>query len=214
MSIFEEVCEKYEKLPYMDEVRAVFIKDFILENNIKNVLELGFFHGKSSTLIASVLADRGSVGNITTIDRRGVEKLSPNIYDLAKEFNVMDRITPIISQRSYTWELLKLIKNSPPKFDFCYLDGGHTWDVTGFGLLLVDMLLKPGGFIIFDDLDWSIEGHLKLHPDSKQYSDYSSDEISAKGVRLVFETITPYLGYTDFIEVKKFGWGIARKNNI
>jgi predicted O-methyltransferase YrrM len=40
------------------------------------------------------------------------------------------------------------------KFDFCFLDGAHTWDVDGLAFTLVSKVLKPNGIIIFDDLDW------------------------------------------------------------
>ena len=44
----------------------------------------------------------------------------------------------------------------PPEFDFVFLDAGHTWDVTGFAFFLVDRLLRPGGWLLFDDLNWSV----------------------------------------------------------
>jgi hypothetical protein len=98
-----------------------------------------------------------------------------------------------------------------PQFDLCYLDGGHTWDVTGFGFLLVDMLLRPGGIIVLDDLDWTISKSVKHNPQSaKNYERYSQDEKDAKGVRLVWDTIVPHLGY-DREEVKALQWGVARK---
>jgi predicted O-methyltransferase YrrM len=47
-------------------------------------------------------------------------------------------------------------KNRKPIFDFCYLDGGHTFDVTALGVSLLSILMKPGGILILDDLNWSI----------------------------------------------------------
>ena len=65
-------------------------------------------------------------------------------------------MTPILPFRSFTWELQKLIAQVPrPRFDLCYFDGGHTWDNTGFGVLLVDILLRPGGILVLDDMNWS-----------------------------------------------------------
>ena len=41
------------------------------------------------------------------------------------------------------------------KYDFCFIDGAHTWDTDGFAFCLVDRMLRPGGWIIFDDLNWT-----------------------------------------------------------
>jgi hypothetical protein len=104
-----------------------------------------------------------------------------------------------------------MVREEPrPQFDLCYFDGGHTWDVTGFGFVLVDMLLRPGGWIIFDDLNWTIAGSVG-RGGSDTYTQYSEDERAAQGVRLVYETLAPRLGYTDMKEVKEFQWGVARK---
>ena len=47
----------------------------------------------------------------------------------------------------------KLLRNLPlnEKFDFAYIDGGHTAYGTLTDAVLIDPLIKPGGLIIFDD---------------------------------------------------------------
>ena len=40
-------------------------------------------------------------------------------------------------------------------FDFCYIDGAHSWDADGFAFFLVDRLLVRNGWVLFDDLDWT-----------------------------------------------------------
>jgi len=211
-SNFERVSKQVSGLQYMKQNQADFMRDFITKNDISNVLEIGFFKGKSSAYIASVLEDLGR-GHLVTIDKKTSKKLSPNITEVLDNVDLAHRVTPTFSHRSYTWELGKMIRQSPrPQFDMCYFDGGHTWDMTGFGFFLVDMLLKPGGWIIFDDLNWTINKSLANAPQrARMYADYSEDEKEAQGVRLVFETITNHLGYSSMREVKKFSWGVARK---
>jgi hypothetical protein len=46
---------------------------------------------------------------------------------------------------------------------------------------------------------------------AKAYERYSEDERHATNVRLVFETIVPYLGYDSMSKEPEFQWGIARK---
>ena len=99
-----------------------------------------------------------------------------------------------------------------PQFDLCYFDGGHTWDVTGFGFVLVDMLLRPGGWIVFDDLPWTIEAAMQGRTEMPvHWRDADSEERSTPAVKLVFDLLVPHLGYTDRHIVNEGQWGIARK---
>jgi hypothetical protein len=106
-----------------------------------------------------------------------------------------------------------MIRADPrPQFDFCYFDGGHTWDDTGFGFLLVDMLLRPGGWIVFDDLTWSMEKAIpQLTRVPRHWRTCSTDEQSTPGVQMVFDLLVPHLGYTGRRTLNRGRWGIARK---
>lgn len=212
MGTFEEVDSKISGLQYMSREKAEYMREFISTKNLSNLLEIGFFKGKSTAYFASILEDLGR-GHITTVDRKGALRLTPNINDVIELVGLRHRVTPVFADRSHTWELSKMIRQAPrPQFDFCYFDGGHTWDVTGFGFVLVNMLLKPGGWIIFDDLDWTIQKSVKSNPTrSKSYQEYGDDEKSAAGVRLVFETLVNEFEYRNVHEVSAFSWGVAQK---
>lgn len=213
MSAFDRVTKKWGDLKYMKEPQARFIGDMIRKHKLFDVLEMGFFHGKSSAYIAAILEDVGA-GHLTTIDLKGGEKRSPNIHNVLADVALSHRVTPIFASRSYTWEFAKmLMKTDQPRFDLCYLDGGHTWDATGFGFVLVDMLLKPGGWIIFDDLDWTITKSMRSKPasDFPMYAKYDREEKDAPGVRMVFEILLPRFGYVNQSEVSQFKWGVAQK---
>ncbi len=196
----------------MKEEQASFLRDFMIENEAESVLELGFFQGKSSAYFAAIMEDRGE-GHLTTIDMHYAAKRKPSISEVLEKLGLSHRVSPIFARRSYTWELGKILQQTPrPQFDLCYLDGGHTWDVTGYGFVLVDMLLKPGGWIIFDDLDWTISKSLRGKPISESpWKGYSQDEQNSKGVRMVWELIVPHLGYVNKFEEPRFAWGIAQK---
>ena len=212
MTYFEKVTNKFQNLKYMNEDRANFIRDFMHKNQVENVLELGFFQGKSSAYFAAIMEDQGK-GHLTTIDMHYAAKRKPSISEVLKKLGLSHRVDMIYAQRSYTWELGKMLQQTPrPQFDLCYLDGGHTWDVTGYGFVIVDMLLKPGGWIIFDDLDWTISKSLKGRPISGTcWKGYSDDEQNSKGVRMVWELIVPHLKYVNRFEESRFAWGIAQK---
>jgi len=212
MDHFDRIDEQFHNLQYMKRPQAEFMRDFIREHDCKNILEVGFFKGKSSAYFAAILEDLGR-GHLVTIDKRNAMGLSPNINQVLEQAGLLHRATPIFAERSHTWELGKMIRSGKrPQFDLCYFDGGHTWDVTGFGFFLVDVLLRPGGWIIFDDLDWTISKSLSRSPQrGDAYKGFSNDEKESPGVRMVFEHLVTHLGYTDIREVSRFSWGIARK---
>ena len=66
----------------------------------------------------------------------------------------------VIDPDSYVWWLRKRMRDRwqeghlEPAYDFVFIDGRHTWDADALAFSLVDRLLVPGGWILFDDLDW------------------------------------------------------------
>jgi hypothetical protein len=73
-------------------------------------------------------------------------------------------INPIFSDVGSAWEMRKLIVESTdeeghckPVFDFCFIDAFHSWEMAGIDFFLADKLLKPGSWLLFDDLQWSFE---------------------------------------------------------
>jgi predicted O-methyltransferase YrrM len=212
MNNLEKVESRFADLRYMRHLQATLLRDIIVGHEVRDVLEIGFYHGKSSAYFAAILEDLGR-GHLVTIDKENARGREPNINQVLSTLGLAHRVTPIFAHRSYTWELSKMIRATPrPQFDLCYFDGGHTWDPTGFGFLLVDMLLRPGGWIIFDDLEWTVQGALKRRANPpRRWLTFSPDERDTPAVRLVFDQLVPHLGYTDMRIVNDGRWGIARK---
>lgn len=212
MDNIERVRTTFGELEYMRHPQAEFMRDFIVKHDVRDILEIGFYHGKSSAYFAAILEDLGR-GHLVTIDRHTSRQREPNIEHVLSTLDLTHRVTPVFAERSYTWEMGRMIQARPrPQFDLCYFDGEHTWDGTGFGFLLVDVLLRPGGWIIFDDLKWTIEAAMKdLAKVPKQWQACSEDERAVSGVKLVFDLLAPHLGYTDMQTANNGWWGIARK---
>lgn len=212
MSYLDKVTETWGDLRFMDEDRAKYLRDLIAAENCRNLLEIGFWKGKSSAYFAAILEDLGR-GHLTTIDRKKSLALSPGIGEVLAKVGLTHRVTPIFAHRSHTWVMARMLERTPrPQFDFCYFDGGHTWDDTGFGLLLVTMLLRPGGILVVDDLRWSIKSTIARNPKAEtMYAAHSANERNARPVMMAWKTIVPYLGYEDMRVVDQFKWGIARK---
>lgn len=196
-------------VPGMVFDQALYMDNFLKKHNLTNLLELGFAHGASSCYMASTLREIGE-GHLTTIDLKGAKFRLPNIETLLDKLDLNDFVTTYYENTSYTWRLMKFIEdNDEPIFDFCYVDGAHDWYNDGFAFFLVDKLLKPGGWIIFDDMFWTFESSPALKNTSR-VKNMPEDEKSIPHIGQVFNLLVKtHPNYHNF-EIYN-SWGIAQK---
>jgi predicted O-methyltransferase YrrM len=148
----DEVLTYVGNLPYMRIDAAWMFYDFITGNRLSTGLELGFFHGVSTAYLAGAIQDVGP-GSLTTVDRMDACERMPNVESILQKAGLAGFVRVYYEPKSFNWRLMKLLEEQcDESFDFCYIDGGHTWYDTGFAFCLVARLLKPGGWVIFDDL--------------------------------------------------------------
>ncbi len=207
--MLERVRDHVGTLPYMTFAQAERLRGFLLENRLRDCLELGFFHGVSSAYIAEILNEQGS-GHLVTIDLESARERKPNIEQILDSLGLRGLVTIHYEPQSYTWRLMKLIEAHPePIFDFCYIDGGHTWDATGFGFFLVEKLLRPKGWILLDDLNWTIGKSSALRSGTSRRRN-TPEEVVTPQVRKVWELLVKrHPAFTDFREEGE--WGFAQK---
>jgi predicted O-methyltransferase YrrM len=190
--------------------RGRILYEFILDSNMQNILELGFAHGKSTLYMAAALDEIGR-GSVITIDKQNAKERDPNIIALLENVGLKQYVDPIFANRSYTWELMKLIERNThnnyckPLFDFCFIDGGHTWDVTGFGFLLVEKLLMPNGWILFDDLAWTIESSARI-PDARKEQIPEEERKTAQGGKAFSLLVKQHPNFHNFKDDGWWGW--------
>ena len=211
MSKFELVTELYHDLGAMTQSQAEQLREIVLSEGCRDIIELGFAQGKTTAYLAALLEDAGE-GSVAAFDMVRAQRRSPNIEEVLGKLGLSHRVTIYYSHRSYTWELQRLINaKDPPRFDFCYFDGGLTWDSAGFATTLVNLLLRPGGLLLLDKMNWSIDRspHFRDNPD--QARRFDEDERAAQPVRLVWDTLLPAFGYEHLREYPALGWGLARK---
>lgn len=192
--------------------QAKYLERFIKSKNLSNFLELGFAHGVSSCYLATILNESGG-GHLTTIDLKSAKNRKPNIEELLNKLNLQEYVSVYYEYESYNWRLMKFIEeNDEPIFDFCYIDGAHDWNVDGFAFLLVDKLLKPGGWIIFDDMDWSFGSSPSMR-NIPRVSNMPDDVKNTPHVAKVFDLLVRTNPDYGNFEITDFGWGIAQKIN-
>ena len=211
MGCIDEVDRHFHDLPFMNVEQAAKLKRFLKRHRLTSCLELGFLHGKSSAFIASVLRDMGE-GHLTTIDLKHSMEREPNIHQVLGKLELEYWVTPIYEPRSYNRRMMRMLEERErPSFDFCYIDAAHTWYDTGFGFFLVDKLLRPGGWILFDDMHFTYEKLLKPGAKKPGYlARMTPEERETKQVRKVWKLLVKeHPNYDEFIE--EGTWGFARK---
>jgi predicted O-methyltransferase YrrM len=194
-------------LPFMTLERAEAMTGLIHENDVRDVLELGFCHGVSTCYIAAALEQRGE-GHVVTIDRASRILNAPSVEQLLDRLSVRHRAMIFYEYDSYNWRMQHFFAQSVrPEFDLIYLDGAHTWNVDGFAFLLAERLLAPGGVIVFDDLRWSFA---KSQSTCTKTSAMPKDERDLEQVKLIFDLLVK--PHPNIVEVWEDGnWGFARK---
>lgn len=198
-------------IPHMSPERGKEIYEFVRQERPNSILELGFAHGVSACYLGAALKDNGS-GRLTTIDVQAARERDPHIEELLDAAGLLDWVSPIYTPTSYTWELMRMLERQQGgqwMFDFAFIDGAHSWFVDGLAFFLVDKLLKPGGWILFDDLDWTYATSPTLGATDFVRS-MPADEQSTPQVGQVFDLLVrQHPGYCDVRTDRAWGW--ARK---
>jgi len=197
-------------VPFMKLEQAKRITTLMLDHGCRNVIELGFLHGVSTCYMAAALDEIGKDWSIVTIDKETALTVRPSIEELLSNLGLRDRVTIWYEKSSYTWRLMKMLEDDPnPRFDFCYIDGAHTWADDGFAFFLVDRLLKPGAWIVFDDIDWSYATSPSMR-DTAFVRSMSAEEQTTQQVKKVFDLLVKtHPSYGEFSCTD--GWGVAQK---
>ena len=178
------------------------------------VLELGSGYGVSAAYIAAALEENGRGRLVTVTEVRS--DLEPE--EFLRGVKLIDWVDVVAREdSSYTWYLKEQIAahsdssgNCEPIFDFCYLDGAHNWTIDGLAFFLVEKLLKPGSWLLLDDLEWSYASSPSGAPEPFRLSDSERRE---PHVRAVFDLLVrQHPSFTEFV-VEDGNWGWAHKNS-
>lgn len=131
-----------------------------LEGRIISVAEIGIGAGASAVEVCKRLETEDTYYFFDYEDK--VEDL---LYDLGELPDVNCALVGMGNTHkicdSYNWNLCKLLfqmrnNNLQGIFDIVYLDGAHTFLYDATACCLLKELLKSDGYIIFDDLRWTL----------------------------------------------------------
>jgi predicted O-methyltransferase YrrM len=169
-----------------------------------NIAEFGIWRGATSLMFAEFLNHQGKLhlfdyeDNVASVAHALKAKGFTNVESWGSSYRYLD---------SYNWPLMKLLtENSTPIFDYVYLDGAHTWAIDALTFLLCDLLLKPGGYVDFDDYAWTLRDSSldpSRVPDTGRM--YTEEQIDAPQVKLIVDLLVKRnSSYSEILENKIF----------
>lgn len=194
-----------ENVPHTNTRTCHLLYRLVAEFNKPEVVEVACCFGKATLYLAAAAKRRGGFVNCVDIDEYLWKGRSA--ADLLRQADLLD-ICQITFGRDARWYLLDLFRQRPGQWiDLAYLDLTHTVEVDSFVALALWTHIRPGGILVFDDLDWVPAVHGLVN------KDISEPNISH--VQVIFDYIS---GLSDADERAEWGkeevawrWGFIRK---
>ena len=216
---FDEVAASVAGIPFMTPELGRRVYDHIAGDWPDRALELGTAHGVSAAYIAAALEANGA-GELTTVDHGGAA-FDPSPEEVLARAGLAHRVTIVRAHSSYNWFLKEQIEaasdasgNCEPIYDFCYLDGSKNWNVDGLAVVLIEKLLRPDGWLLMDDLEWTYESNPGSCPAATgcPLGPISESERTEPHLLAVFELLVKqHPSFTHFIrEDAWYGWAQKR----
>jgi predicted O-methyltransferase YrrM len=163
--------------------------DFFADSGCRYYAELGVYEGDTALAIAAILDGSGELHLFDFEDR--VEAVVGRLRRAGHD-NVFAHPNSRRLLDSYNWSLMRLLaQHRGPIFDYVFIDGAHTWAHDALAFLLVDRLLRPGGFVDFDDYSWTLRRSPSMNPVAFPEVEglYTDDQIDAAQVALVVDLL-------------------------
>jgi predicted O-methyltransferase YrrM len=214
---FDEVARAVAGVPFMSPEQGRLVYDHVRATRPAEVLELGTAHGVGTAYLAAGLEDNGA-GRLTTVDFAGAA-YDPAPEALLERAGVAGRVQVVREFSSYTWWLKEQVQarsdragNVEPRYDFVYLDGAKNWTIDGLAVVLIEKLLRPGGWLLMDDLPWTYaQDPSREATDGIVHRELSEAERREPHLRAVFDLIVAqHPSFTD-VRIQDEWWGWAHK---
>jgi len=139
-------------IPFTHTRACHLLFDLVSEFSRPQVVEVSCCYGKATVYLAA--AAKLNAGFVRAVDEGTYTWGGRNVEELLREFELSDSCEVVLNQDA-RWYLLDLFLARPGCWiDVAYLDASHTVEVDAFLALALWTHLRPGGIIVFDDLEW------------------------------------------------------------
>lgn len=205
--------------PHIPAVRGRVLYDHLREQKPENVLELGTARGGSAVFIAAALEANGR-GHLTTVDSTRWNFRDPRPQEVLEGAGLSHRVTFDKQSSTYSWflkcELEKATDEAGkihPKYDFIFLDGAKNWGTDGITVVVAEKLLRPGGWLLLDDLGWTYANHKnkQVHYEI-DINKLSESERCQPHLQAIFDLLIRTNPAFDHFLIQDDWWGWARKS--
>lgn len=162
---------------------------FLRATDCRVIAEVGIYEGYTSRKIAEHLNGDGELHLFDFADR-----VDAVVAELSKAgfHNIVGHGNSRKLFDSYNWSLMRVLQqHRTPVYDYVFLDGAHVWALDALAFFVLDRLLKPGGYIDFDDYRWSLAKSPTLNPVAFPMTAemYTDEQIKERQVKLVVDLL-------------------------
>ncbi len=171
---------------------------------VASYAEIGVGEGNTVLKVCELLKPNSSVYLFDFAERvdavsEKIESAFPGKFKIYKQGNSSKL------RDSYCWSLVDLISKNPKKqiFDYVYIDGAHDLTIDGLSFYLVDILLRKGGYMEFDDYEWTILKSPSVNPKIKPQNDehYTEEQVAIPHVKLIIDNLVKtHLNYKEIVK--------------
>ena len=218
---FDELVGLIDGVPWMSRDQGWRVWEHFRTNRPVDVLDIGTCYGTSAAYMAGALRENGSGGRVVTVDSALFDdQADVKIWCQAlwEKCGLTDMIEPVrITHSNYAWWLAEQVRRQTgpdcvcePLFDFVYLDGAKWLPLDGVSVVLIATLLRPGGWLLMDDLDWRYANAgdgLPVVTQGENAYPLSQKEIDTPHLRVVFDNVVRnHPSFTEFVDQGVWGW--------
>jgi predicted O-methyltransferase YrrM len=147
-TVYDAAGKQYSLHGNVGENEGIFLRALVEKYKPTSTIEIGCAFGISSLFISSALEKMSGNKHHTIIDgfqsttfhNIGVTNLKKADVDF---YQLIEGLSEV--------ELPKLLAEGK-KYDFCFIDGNHTFDHTLLDFFYLNRMLKVGGIMVFDDI--------------------------------------------------------------
>lgn len=122
--------------------------ELVRDRGVERTLEVGLAHGLSALFINQAHQDRGQ-GRHVAIDPFQTDYFHNIGLHNLEQAGLRERVELL---EDFDYAALPRLVERGDRFGFAFLDGLHKFDYTLLDFFYADLLLEPGGVVIFDDL--------------------------------------------------------------
>ena len=218
---FSEVHARVGNVPFITPANARRLYDLILDQQCRDVLELGIAHGTATCYIAAALQELGR-GCVTAVDLEAArQQFTPSAEQQIADLGLQSHASIVREKSGYPWflhdEIVRCTTDDvcQPSYDLAIIDGPKNWTIDGATFFFVDKLLRRDGWIIFDDYHWTYADaeSQREATDGITHRSLSEAERTTPHIREVFELLVKqHPDYGSLQVIDNCDWAIAKKD--